>query len=57
MEQLLKNYKKEIIKAFEIRLKFFIDNYGQKFQNKTNKVQVSPALKAFTTANMIREAQ
>jgi len=57
MEQLLKNFKKEIIEAFKIRLQFFIDNYGQKFQNKTNKVQVAPALKAFTTANMIREVQ
>lgn len=55
--KILTDIKTNVIGAFKERLQFFLDNYGQKFQNKTNKVQIAPAIKAFTNANMIREAQ
>lgn len=55
--KLLTDIKTNIVGAFKERLQFFLDNYGQKFQNKTNKVQIAPAIKAFTNANMIREVQ
>ena len=53
--KLLGDIKTNVIGAFKNRLQFFLDNYGQKFQNKTNKIQVAPALKAFINANMIQE--
>jgi len=55
--KLLTDIKTNVVGAFKERLQFFLDNYGQKFQNKTNKVQIAPAIKAFTNANMIREVQ
>lgn len=55
--KILTDIKTNVIGAFKERLQFFLDNYGQKFQNKTNKVQIAPAIKAFTNANMIREVQ
>lgn len=55
--KLLTDIKTNVVGAFKERLQFFLDNYGQKFQNRTNKVQIAPALKAFTNANMIREVQ
>ena len=57
MPSLLQTWKQEIVKAFEIRLKFFLDNYKQKFQDKTNKKQVSPAINGFFRAGMIQEVR
>jgi hypothetical protein len=57
MPSLLQTWKQEIVKAFEIRLKFFLDNYKQKFQDKTNKKQVSPAINGFLRAGMIQEVR
>ena len=55
--ELLNDIKTSVIGAFKERLQFFLDNYGQKFQNRTNKVQIVPAINGFTRANMIREVQ
>lgn len=55
--ELLNDIKTNVIGAFKERLQFFLDNYGQKFQNRTNKVQIVPAINGFTRANMIREVQ